>query len=192
MDKSTRWSFTAYEGQYSIIDAHAAQPHELIAEIGWQDEICPKTQKKHRQGYVRTVRQVRFSQLSAIMPGIHLEVAKNWQALINYCQKVESRDPSGNQVQVKFQRPMRLHEMLIEVARNMNNDCKRLGESLSSLDRQTDRRILLRYLRDYSHDLVRAHPEYAVVLTRQDARDSWCEFIEVWLEKGWEPASGGQ
>lgn len=191
-DKSTRWAFTAYEGQYAILDAIRECGNELIAEIGWQDEICPETQNHHRQGYVRTVRQVRFAQLSTILKGIHLEKAKNWEALINYCKKTETRDPSGNQVTVRFARPMRLHEMLIEVAREMNNDCKRLGETLSSLDRQTDRRILLRFLRDYSHNLVRAHPEYATVLCRQDARDAWCEFIEVWLEKGWEPAGEGQ
>lgn len=184
-DKSTRWAFTAYEGQYSIIESVAKEGHQLVAEIGWQDEICPKTQKKHRQGYCRTVRQVRFAQIKEVLSsGIHIEVAKNWEALVNYCKKVESRDASGSQVAVRFERPMRLHELLIQVARNIWEDSKRLGETLSSLDRQTDRQTLLRFLRDYAHPIVRAHPEYGPVLCRQDARDTWCEFVEVWLEKG--------
>lgn len=193
-DKSTRWSVTAFAAHtYAALDEIRQNGHPLIAEIGWQDEICPETKKPHRQGYCRTVRQVRLEQLKGVIPGAHLEVAINWIALKDkYCTKEETRDPSGEQVRVQFARPMRLHEMLIEVAREINNDCKRLGETLSSLDRQTDRRILLRFLRDYSHNLVRSHPEYATVLCRQDARDAWCEFIEVWLEKGWEPAGEGQ
>lgn len=192
MEKSTRWSFTAYEGQYPILDSIREGCNELIAEIGWQDEICPDTQRRHRQGYVRTVRQVRFSQLSAVLKGVHLEVAKNWQALVNYCRKQETRDASGSQVAKTFERPMRLHEMLIEVASYYLIEHPPSTKHASSLDRQTDRQILLRYLRDYSQPLVHVHPEYGVVLSRQDARDAWCNYIEVWLAKAAQAAGEGQ
>lgn len=194
-EKSTRWSFTAYEGQYSVIDALAQQRHELIAEIGWQDEVCPKTQKKHRQGYVRTVRQCRFKQLSTVMPGIHLEVAKNWNALVAYCRKTETRDPSGSQVAVQYERPMRLHEMLMEVAHNIYLIHPVYGKSAknpSRLDSQTDRRLLNRLLVEYSESVVRNHPEYAIVLSRQDAKAAWCDFIELWMAKAAEREGEGQ
>lgn len=191
-EKSTRWSFTAYEGEYSILDAIKECGNALIAEIGWQDEICPKTQKHHRQGYVRTVRQVRFAQLREVLPGIHLEIAKNWEALIKYCHKTESRDPSGNQVAIKYERPMRLHEMLIEVAAMILVTHPPETKHSVVLDRQTDRQILLRYLRDYSFNIVMCHPEYGVVLSRQDARDAWCNYIEVWIAKASQMTREGQ
>lgn len=75
--KSTRWSMTVYESQYDLLDN---MPSE-VAEWGWQDEICPDTGRKHRQGYVRTQFQMTRVKLSKILPGIHLEVAKDWEAL---------------------------------------------------------------------------------------------------------------
>lgn len=186
-DRSTRWQFTAYERDYPLLDTYratAGDQHELIAEIGWQDEICPNTQKKHRQGYVRTVRQVRFTQIKNAMGTIHLEKAKNWEALKAYCKKEESRDPSGEQVAIQFERPLRLHEMLVRVADSFKIQEELEGRNpLVAIDRQTDRHFLLRILREHSKPLVLKHPEYATVLVRQDARDAWCDYIEVWLEK---------
>jgi len=86
-DKSSRWQFTAYEDQWSLFEK---MPPGIV-EWGWQKEQCPKTQKLHYQGYLRTPAQVRFSALKKILPGVHLEVAKNWQALVNYCGKIETR-----------------------------------------------------------------------------------------------------
>lgn len=181
-DKSTRWQFTAFEEQYPVIEAR----HELIVEIGWQDEVAPDTGRRHRQGYLRTARQVRFSQLKEVLPGVHLEKAKNWEALKNYCHKLETRDPSGNQVQRLYERPLRLHEILIEVARQYLFE-KESGlwsmEDPYRIDRQTDRQTLLKALVVYSRPLVHQHPEYGVVLSRQDARDAWANYIEVWLAK---------
>lgn len=181
--KSTRWSFTAYEGQYPCLDSIAKDGHELIAEIGWQDEVCPDTQRKHRQGYVRTVRQVMRKQLSGVLRDTHLEIAKNWQALINYCRKAESRDLSGSQVHTQFERPMRLHEMLIAVASSYLRTDQPSEEILSKADIQIDRCARLALLRRHSYQLVWQHPEYAIVLSRQDARDAWCTFFELWIEK---------
>lgn len=86
-DKSSRWQFTAYEDQWALFD----QMPPGIAEWGWQKETCPKTQKLHYQGYLRLSQQQRFSWIKKILPGVHLEVAKNWEALINYCSKIETR-----------------------------------------------------------------------------------------------------
>lgn len=92
--KSSRWGFTAYEGQWHLFTGVL---NPLIAEIGWQTEICPDTQREHYQGYVRFIRQLRFKQVKDIYPGVHLGVARNWQALVNYCKKKESAIP-GTQV----------------------------------------------------------------------------------------------
>jgi len=85
-DKTSRWAFTAYQNQYHLFTT----VNDLVAEIGWQTEICPDTQREHYQGYLRTARQVRFAQLKKIYPGVHIEPAKNWEALVKYCKKTES------------------------------------------------------------------------------------------------------
>lgn len=170
-----------------MLDSHATNGHQLIAEIGWQDEIAPSTGQKHRQGYLRTVRQVRFGQLKAVMGSCHLEKAKNWEALKLYCSKTASRDPSGSQVQMQWTKPMRLHEMLINVAQQFVRFEDWLAKTQGfenpsySLDRQTDRKHLLSLLAVHSIPLITEHPEYAIVLTRQDAREAWCTYFRTWV-----------
>ena len=85
-DKSTRWQMTVYEEQWNLL---SALPHQF-AEWGWQDEICPKTQKLHRQGWFRTKTQMRFSQVRQVLPGVHIEIARDWNKLRNYSLKKES------------------------------------------------------------------------------------------------------
>ena len=87
-DKTSRWAFTAYEAQWPLFNTTVCP--EILAEIGWQVEVCPDTQREHYQGYLRTTRQVRFAQLKKIYPGVHLEPAKNWDALVKYCKKTDT------------------------------------------------------------------------------------------------------
>lgn len=95
IDKSTRWAFTAYEGQWDLFKSMPP----IVAEWGWQTETCPDTQRLHYQGYLRTQRQVRFNQIKKALPGVHLETAQNWDALVNYCKKPDTAVP-GTQVHV--------------------------------------------------------------------------------------------
>jgi len=85
-DKTTRYSFTAYEGQWSLFETMP----DLVASWGWQKEICPSTQREHYQGYILLKRQARLSQLKQLFPGVHVEAARDWAALIQYCKKPET------------------------------------------------------------------------------------------------------
>lgn len=86
-DKSTRWAFTAFENEWPLFQTMP----DVVAEWEWQPEECPDTKRKHYQGYIRTKRQVRFAQLRAILPGVHLEIARNWDALVQYCRKDKTK-----------------------------------------------------------------------------------------------------
>jgi len=111
-DKTTRWAFTAYEAEWHLFELM----NDKIAEWGWQLEICPKTQRKHYQGYMRTKTQQRFSSMKTIFPGVHLEQAKNWDALLQYCKK-EDTAVAGTQVaQVNTSQPMTMAQALIKLA----------------------------------------------------------------------------
>ncbi|ALE29644.1 replication associated protein [Lake Sarah-associated circular virus-18] len=92
--KSTRWAFTAFESQYTLFNEMPA----FIAQWGWQQEVSPTTGKPHFQGYFRTTTQVRFAYLKRQFPGVHLEIAKDWESLKKYCNKAETAIP-GTQVQ---------------------------------------------------------------------------------------------
>lgn len=124
MSKSTRWAFTLqYDPEiYGLLDQFVHKPSlvpawkDIIAEIGWQDEIAPTTGQQHRQGYIRTVRQCRLSQMKKILETAHFEVARDWLALKQYCSKADTRDPSGNVV--KFVQPNKfgISQLLIRIA----------------------------------------------------------------------------
>lgn len=100
-----RWSMTVFEGQWSLL---SSMPSDVKA-WGWQDEICPRTNKAHKQGYIHT-RQMTLLQLAKVLPGIHVEPipygakGKNggdrWQGLLDYCKKEKTRAPGAVPVQL--------------------------------------------------------------------------------------------
>jgi len=93
-DRTTRWAFTAYEGQWALFNTMPSG----IAEWGWNAEICPDTNTPHYQGYLRTTAQQRHAWLRKLFPGVHIEVAKNWEALKKYCAKEATRMPGTTPV----------------------------------------------------------------------------------------------
>ena len=92
--KSTRWAFTAYEGQWNLFKA---MPPE-VSQWGWQEETCPRTGRLHYQGYMILRRQFREKGARALFPGVHMEIARNWNDLVRYCQKPETRVEGAEQV----------------------------------------------------------------------------------------------
>lgn len=186
-DKSTRWAFTAYENQYAMIENI---DKAIVAEIGWQDEVCPDTGRRHRQGFIRTHRQVRFSQIRKLVPGVHVEVARNWEALMAYCRKNETRDISGSQVHMDFKKyaPERLHEILIELA-----ELAVLDPKIGNKDRQTDRQTILHKDPGVQYwELVPAvlarKPELIGILAQPLPQNAWKHTRMFWIEKVWDAA----
>lgn len=111
-NKATRWSITAFEEQYPLLD----NPDPTFVKLlKWQDEIAPETGRKHRQGALQTQKAERFSAVRKRFPGCHIEPATNWSALLAYCSKDESADPDGQRVQREFpdKRPPRVDELLL-------------------------------------------------------------------------------
>jgi len=111
-EKTSRWAFTAFEGQYDLFKVMPP----LIAEWGWQTEICPKTQREHYQGYMRTTRQVRFAQISKMFPQVHIEQARNWEALMNYCAKEDTAIQGTQQHQTQRTQTMTMAQALTRLA----------------------------------------------------------------------------
>lgn len=94
--KTSRWAFTAYEGQFGFFREGNIPAN--CAEWGWNTEKCPDTGRIHYQGYLRTKQQCRLSALQKQFPGVHFEPARNWAAVKNYSGKVETRVPGTEPV----------------------------------------------------------------------------------------------
>lgn len=93
-EKSSRWAFTAYEQHYGYFQTMPLGVHKW----GWNVEICPKTGKEHYQGYMLLKQQQRCSWMRKQFPTMHVEIARNWEALVAYCQKPETRAPGTEPV----------------------------------------------------------------------------------------------
>jgi methionyl-tRNA synthetase len=90
--RSAKWQFTAYESQWKLFIGNVPA---IVAEVGWQTEKCPDTGRLHYQGFIRTTSQQRFSALKKVYPGVHIEPARNWDALVAYCKKNETALPDS-------------------------------------------------------------------------------------------------
>lgn len=111
-DKTTRWAFTAFEDQWGLFN----DMPDIVAEWGWQTEVCPDTGRKHYQGYLRTRNQQRFTALRKVLPGVHIEPARNWEALMNYCKKTETAVNGSQHSAVNTRKYLKFHEALIRIA----------------------------------------------------------------------------
>lgn len=104
--KTTRWAITVYENQWPLIKP----PPAGITWLDGQYEVCPETGRKHLQGAMITREQHRWSgckgdykvakTLTQQLPGVHIEPADNWQKLLQYCKKEDTRAP-GTQFEVQ-------------------------------------------------------------------------------------------
>ncbi len=164
-DKTTRWAFTAYEAQW---DLFKTMP-ECIAEWGWQTEKCPDTERLHYQGFLRTKRQVRFSQMKKDFPGVHIEVAKNWQALMNYCKKSESA-VSGTQVHESARAYLKFSDALTK-----------LGAAYICADGQLPDDAFA----DAVRTLAFAQPEDISLYTNPQIKRAWDLTQIVWIQRAY-------
>lgn len=95
-EKSSRWAMTVFEDQFKCLEVMPP----IVAEWGWQDEVSPTTGKLHKQGYIRTHQQQRFAAMRKAFPGVHLEIARDWNKTVNYCKKTDTA-VEGTQVYKK-------------------------------------------------------------------------------------------
>jgi len=152
---------TVFEAQWNLL---SQMPHE-VAEWGWQDEVCPETQKKHRQGYVRTKTQMRFSQMKKVLPGVHIEVAKDWNKLVQYCRKSDT-SVEGTQV----------HE--VSKLYNMYNYAEELGRRLYELYKhdyaEWSDNVALENIETHARMDIRAgHREIAWIISNPNWKCHW-------------------
>jgi len=178
-DKSTRWAFTAYEDQWHLFTG--TMP-ELIAEWGWQTELTPTTGKKHYQGFLRTHRQVRFPQIRQVLPDVHLEISRNWSALLNYCKKEDTRDISGMQVhEISKNKPLTMAGALTLLAAYIPN-----GEFIMQYIKDNKKMITPKdeywhCVREYIKDTQ--NYESIGLFSNPQMQNAWLNTKQLWIDR---------
>jgi len=178
-DKTTRWAFTAYEAQWPLFETMP----ELVAEWGWQQEICPKTQRPHYQGYIRTKRQVRFGQIQKAMLGVHIERAINWDALINYCKKPETAVEGTQRHEINPSKAMTMAQALDRLATQGD-----VPEAPSHWDEKENREKLINDMLsdDYWRrvmNLLREDANLIGIYSQPQYLRAWLKTFPVWMER---------
>lgn len=113
--RASKWSITI-----NMKNVSRETAEECIARArqqGWnvfgQLEKGEKEETDHYQLAVATP-QVRFSAVKKVFPTAHIEVAKDWYALLSYCQKEETRVESLKNVSTSYIGWSQLRNMFAE------------------------------------------------------------------------------
>lgn len=193
-NKYTRYQFTAFEGQYGLLDEADKDFFKLLL---WQDEIAPDTGRKHRQGCLATHRPVRASAVRAKLPGIHIEPARNWGALLNYCHKNESFDASGERTRVDntSHKPPSIGDLLQRIAdmvwdrwqsdQDLPPSHRDVAHPLN--DRVTKETAKAEYW-DTVNEIVYTEPNLIGILAQPLPQNAWLNTRRSWLRKAAERA----
>jgi len=176
-DKATRWAFTAFEAQWELFKVVP----EITAEQGWQIETCPDTSRKHYQGYIRTKRQCRFAQMKKAYPGVHLEVARNWDALVNYCKKVDTAHPD-TQVLMKGTTQMTMAKALTRLASFAKHDPPELVIEAGMNVRVEKSFLLTQEYWMLVTSVLKDDPDAVGMYTNNVYLSAWKNTREVWIE----------
>lgn len=190
-DKSTRFAFTAYEANWPQF--RDMPPNDLIAEWGWQEEVCPETNRHHLQGYIRTKRQVRLTQLISIYKGVHFEIARNWNACKNYCYKSQSAVP-GTQVSWQSeQKAMTMKDTLLMIASSAMNK-KIVGTLMRKFQDdetgkvkpptpQEERNERTQEYWEAVNDILIDQPDLIGLLSQPQYERAWVNTRQVWIDR---------
>lgn len=178
-DKTTQWAMTVYEEQYHLL---IFMP-ELVAEWGWQDEICPETQRPHRQGYFRTKRQVRFSQAKSMLPGVHIEPAKNWAALVKYCQKTDTAVEGSQVHQTSTSKAMNMAQALLMIAYHaMPIEIGDHEWEKSNIEDIIKKRVKAQFWTAVL-DILESQPTLVSLFSQPQYLTTWANTKSLWMER---------
>lgn len=142
--RSSRWAFTAYEEQWSLIDAMKGkiEGHPIIRMMKWQTEKCKDTGRLHYQGAIQTV-QCRWSALHKIFPGVHIERAREWFKLLNYVKKDDTAIP-GTRVSLANEEVQEFY--------SMDDKMVMLGDAVRSLTADEAEQLIRYKIEDGTQD----------------------------------------
>jgi hypothetical protein len=88
-DKATHWQVTAYDQDILRLEDASGYPVYVKKVYGGREK-CPTTGREHFQGHIVLRTQQRLSAIKKWLPTAHLEVARNFNASIQYALKTDT------------------------------------------------------------------------------------------------------
>ncbi len=82
---------------YSLDDISWFRGSTVLSKYVFQEELCPKTNRKHLQGTVKYKKKVRLTTVNKDFPGCHWECTRCIKASEKYCWKTETKLEGGGQ-----------------------------------------------------------------------------------------------
>lgn len=180
--RDAKWGFTAYEGQWHLFQTMP----ELVAEWGWQTEICPSTQREHYQGYFRLKRQARFAQVKKLFPGVNLYAAREWAALLKYCRKTDTAVPGSQVHEVSQSKAMSMADALIVLATHVP-----YTPPYTIYDDVTPKKLHERYENEFwcaVREVLTIDPQSVGLWTQPQYMRAWINLRTVYLDLAREKA----
>lgn len=101
MDRATKWSVTINIKE-AISQSTAEHCISTARQKGWTvlGQLEQGSEGTNHYQLAVATPQVRFTAVKKVFPGAHIEVAKDWNALVKYCNKEDTR--VGKLIDIKF------------------------------------------------------------------------------------------
>lgn len=173
--KATNWSVTAYGDNITRLESKDGCP-SIIKRISGGRETCPKTGRLHGQFKIQCVTQCRASVIMDWLPGIHLEVARNSDALEKYVMKEETA--AGEKTTWENKNEYTTLQKAMELLAQ---------ENIVQTDRQTDKitakQIASHLYWERVRQVLEKRPELISIYASPLAKTAWTNTSSVWLKK---------
>jgi len=172
-----------------------------IRMIKYQDEICPDTGRMHRQGCMLTTSQHRFKgkvpneSCRKLLPNVHIEPARDWPALLKYCEKVATRDPDGHAVKaVSEYVRSETHDLMTDIAKiylenqqiekeNFESESTRMVINVVRKENEKLTDFLTREYVDLTSTILRRNPKNCGFYGQPMPRNLWKDYRDVWIDR---------
>jgi len=173
--KSTWWSVTAYADNITRLENKDGCP-DIIKCIYGGREQCPTTNREHFQGAIQCATQCRASVILDWLPGVHLEKARNSDALKKYAMKEETAVGEKTEWENKneYTTLQKAMELLAQ-------------ENIVQTDRQTDKitakQVASHLYWERVRQVLEKRPELISIYASPLAKTAWTNTASVWLKK---------
>jgi len=171
-DKSTWWSVTAFKDNIEKLEQASSYPTYVKKVYGGREE-CPKTKTIHFQGAIQCNAQVRMSAFKDWIPGVHLEPARQKDALIKYAMKEDTA--TGDKLErinpAKFYAADEILELIAQNALSLWTNMRYYETPDGIKDMYNDAICIM----------LRADRKLAGQLMNPSLRNFWVSTYKVWI-----------
>lgn len=174
--KTTRFAATVHKDQMHLIDK-GISAYPDIAEWGFQTEIGKDNGTEHYQMWFRTFRQHRLSAMFKLLPGIHISIAEDWNALRNYSKKTDTAVPGTRKHESQTKEYFSMQRALVELTNFLPDWDEYLEDNRSRISEKN-------YDKEQYWCLVRkvltGRPELASTYAQPTMLTMWSQTKHVW------------